>query len=98
MLDLTKKNHASTVNDTQIDYCFSRNPVKSYYYETVYSDHKAVWVVIESKIESSSKKLERTLSRKFSQIQLDEKFEQIPNKNKIGKSLNRGLSKINLNN
>lgn len=48
------------------------------------------------KTENSSKKLEKALSREFSQIQLQEKSEENPNKNKIEKSLSRGLSKINL--
>ena len=41
---VTPDNHSSTIYNSQIDYCFSlSNIIQAFYYETTFSDHKAIW-------------------------------------------------------
>ena len=43
-IHVTPDNHSSTIYNSQIDYCFSQsNIVQAFYYETTFSDHKAIW-------------------------------------------------------
>jgi endonuclease/exonuclease/phosphatase family metal-dependent hydrolase len=49
---ITPLKTASTNNNTQIDFCISNNTkknVKANYFESVFSYHKPIWVLIEKK-------------------------------------------------
>lgn len=93
---LASPNHSSSIYGTQIDYCFTKNPdTQSYYYETIFSDHKAVWTNIELNHDSSEPLNEILATQNLSQT-IIQKPTETPG-NKAIKSLSRKLSQISLN-
>ena len=42
--------HPSTDYNTQIDLCFSNIKLKSNYYESLLSDHKPFWIILNSDV------------------------------------------------
>ena len=47
LIHVTPSNHSSTDYDSQIDHCHaSTESIQAYYYETIFSDHKAIWFLL----------------------------------------------------